>query len=294
MLLFLAGAGCFHKNTVSPPEGPNASNKENLEGIVKIVPVELHKTQEATNGGSCAVDLVYPTLPSSPFIDASAAFESEVYTFIQHQLESEEAPTSPEDVERAADEYLANCLALLEAGSAAEAEGVADYLDQYAAVDFNISLNVLHMLSVNLTAEGYNGGAHGYSTESFINVDLGGNKLVRLGDILVDSKLKEFFQQEKERLLNEQTDVLYPSSAEEFNTFINDDSEMEVEEQYNVYGQFENFYLTPDKLVTFYDSYEIAPYAAGPIRVELPLTEIADFIDPSEPFYPVLEAAQQK
>ncbi len=296
-LLFLAGAGCLNKKVETTTDS-NPWDKANLAGIVNIAPVEIHKTQSASNGETCAIDLVYPSIENSIFTEAANDFSEQVFTFLRHQLESEADLTSPDDVTAAVDEYLTTCVSRLE-----DSEGTAqdtdddspeDYLDQYISSDFDITLNALHVLSVTLNAEGYTGGAHGYSTQTFVNVDLGGNRLITLGDILIDDQLKAFFQNEKARLLTASRDVIYPSSVEEFETFIADQATMPTEEQYNVYGQFKNFYLTPTSIVTFYDSYEIAPYAAGPMTVEIPLIELADYIDPSEPFYPVFEQARDQ
>ena len=47
----------------------------------------------------------------------------------------------------------------------------------------------------------------------------------------------------------------------------------------------DNFYLPEtigfdeNNLIIVYNSYEIAPYAAGPIVLEIPLTEVASFLD---------------
>lgn len=121
---------------------------------------------------------------------------------------------------------------------------------------------------VSLEANSYffTGGAHGYGGTSYFNFD------IETGTLIENSTL---FQN-------------YP----EFESF----AEIKFKEAHtipegdsvNATGfWFENdtFYLPEtigfdeNNLIIIYNSYEIAPYATGPVVLEIPLTEVASFLD---------------
>ncbi len=64
---------------------------------------------------------------------------------------------------------------------------------------------------------------------------------------------------------------------------------MSTQDQLAAYGLINNFYLTPTAIVTYYNTYEIAPFAAGLITIELPFCEIQNLLSANGPLMPFIE-----
>ncbi|MEJ5304154.1 MAG: DUF3298 domain-containing protein [Bacteroidales bacterium] len=134
--------------------------------------------------------------------------------------------------------------------------------------EFNIKpliiCNSKFLLSIAVQKYVYTGSAHGLEATQFINVNLKNGKDYSLSELLqinnswiVGSLLQLIKQKIKEK---------YGLSAEQPLTnagFFTDEIGLPVE-----------FYLTPSGIGFFYNVYEIAPYAMGPIHVFLQWNEL--------------------
>ena len=113
--------------------------------------------------------------------------------------------------------------------------------------------------------ENNSGGAHGIQLKIFYVIDTENNYLVNMDDLF------ENFQREEIR------DIVYRTLRTAFNLkrdqplsegkFFSDEPELSFK-----------FYLTQEGLVIYWDPYEIAPYALGPIEVLLYWRDIRPFM----------------
>lgn len=106
------------------------------------------------------------------------------------------------------------------------------------------------ILVIKTYIELYTGGAHGSSEVYYANFSLENGKLLALSDVFkgdYKSKLNEVVF----KAFNQQTELI----SEEFF----DDNKYYTE----------NFGLLKDGIVFYYNSYEIAPYAAGPTEIKI-------------------------
>jgi hypothetical protein len=61
------------------------------------------------------------------------------------------------------------------------------------------------------------------------------------------------------------------------------DKDIQFIEEYKGVTANQQFYLTPDSLVLYYQVYEYTPYAYGLFRIEIPYTKIANMLSPLSP-----------
>lgn len=110
---------------------------------------------------------------------------------------------------------------------------------------------------VQYTSDGYTGGAHGYYNELYSVFDLNSKKKLQLSDLVKNTDaaiwarilMSHFLQQDLER---GQAEMLLVKDIP-----LN-----------------KNFYFDAENLYFLYNQYEIAAYAAGPILIKVPFTEI--------------------
>lgn len=132
-----------------------------------------------------------------------------------------------------------------------------------AYVNENIYLRSDSIVSIGVTTEIFSGGAHGYKTLTFVNFDPGTGEILTAGEIFKP----EFSSFVEQRFRQEQG---IPESDNINNTGFWFDED--------TFSLPENIGFTEDKVILVYNSYEIAPYAAGDIRMEIPIEEVRPFI----------------
>ena len=111
-------------------------------------------------------------------------------------------------------------------------------------------------LTIQYTGDGYTGGAHGYYYENYKVFDLKNNKSVQLADIVsTESSLWQ-------KIL--------------MDNFLKNDSEKKQAEMLLVkeIPLNDNFYFDKEFLYFLYNQYEITAYAAGPVLIKIPLSDI--------------------
>lgn len=119
-------------------------------------------------------------------------------------------------------------------------------------------------LTVQYTSDGYTGGAHGYYNELYKVFDIKTNKTLQLADVIKDQDatiwgrilMAHFLKNDLER---NQAQMLLVKQIP-LNT---------------------NFYFDAENLYFLYNQYEIAAYAAGPVLIQIPFTEIKPLLDPA-------------
>lgn len=143
------------------------------------------------------------------------------------------------------------------------AESFSEEAPWEAYVAENIYLRNEAIVSIGITTEIFSGGAHGYKTLTFVNFNPETGEVFSPNEIFTP----EFSSFVETRFRQEQG---IPESDNINSTgfwFENDSFSLP-----------ENIGFSEDKVILVYNSYEIAPYAAGDIVMEIPLEEAQPFL----------------
>ncbi|HRH31765.1 MAG TPA: DUF3298 domain-containing protein [bacterium] len=285
--MLVLGAGCA--KTPEPIVLPDQPDHESvpLGGEIEITTAQIVKEATVNEFARCTLDLSYPNFAAEQLNPVQRLqIEHEIAHFLARSLNATTEVDTPADIEPVAETYVHDCEAeinyeyeyLRDAG-----EELFMNLKRSLETDYMVTINSNQLLSIKLDEFAYTGGAHANQNSAFINADLSTHQLLTLDDIIDSAHLKAFTQLEKTKLLAENKDSLYPESAAEFETIIADTNWIVSDEDLKQFGKADNFSLTPTAIIIHYNAYDIAPYAAGPIDVEIPYTDIKSMLNPESP-----------
>lgn len=133
-----------------------------------------------------------------------------------------------------------------------------------ADASYEVKKNTINTISILIKYYKYSGGAHGYYEYVPYNIDLRNGNNLTLKDIFKkDIDYKEIIDKEVEKQIKELGK-----------------KEKDLDKVYDFYGIKENqkFYLKDDKIVIYFDLYDIAPYAAGIPEFPITIDHIKDKI----------------
>lgn len=117
------------------------------------------------------------------------------------------------------------------------------------------------VVSVQILANNYVGGAHGSSAQRYINLDLEDNRLLRLEMVIEDGKQEAF-------------NALAYAAFEQWIKETQPDTDLTEYQQLWEFNLSENFHLSPQGVVLQYGEYEIGPYAVGLPQLLIPYSKL--------------------
>lgn len=120
-------------------------------------------------------------------------------------------------------------------------------------------------VELDLSVWSYTGGAHGNGYTSHELIDRKSASVLKLNDVVKD--IPEFTVL-AEKYFRTQNDIDPAASLEELGFWFPE----------NKFMCNENFYFENNSLYFFYNSYEIAPYAAGQLEFFIPLDDLKNFL----------------
>jgi hypothetical protein len=129
--------------------------------------------------------------------------------------------------------------------------------------------DTMGILALEFDYSGYTGGAHGYSQTDYANFDLHNGRPLKLSDILI-AGFKKPLTQIAEAAFRRMRNIPADSSLYAAGFWFPD----------SVFTLNSNFSLRADKIIFFYNDYEIAPHSMGPTEIDIPYSRIEDLIDP--------------
>lgn len=118
-------------------------------------------------------------------------------------------------------------------------------------------------ITIILSQYAYTGGAHPNSFQTYLNFNKETGQLIQIEDFVTDKKLLL-------TVVEQQFREAYDLTAEQ------DLTAAGLFENQLVLPQ--NFAMTKEGLLLFYNTYEIGPYAAGPYTVKIPWTRLEDVL----------------
>ncbi|KAF7276592.1 hypothetical protein GWI33_010050 [Rhynchophorus ferrugineus] len=132
--------------------------------------------------------------------------------------------------------------------------------------------------TVVMNANNYIGGAHGSSTQQYINFELATQSILNLDQIIQTGQRKAF------------NDLAYQAFQD---WIVQTQPDMDVK-TYRVGCEFtlsQNFFLSSNGLILQYGEYEIGPYAIGLPRLVIPYEQLKDILKPQ--YLPVVTTPTQ-
>lgn len=131
----------------------------------------------------------------------------------------------------------------------------------------NVILNTPLFLTLQTSVNEYTGGAHGNHLTFFSVFDLDLFKKMELTDLVATGKMKDL-SSIAEKYFRRQENLSDTSKLSK-DFFFED----------GIFALNDNFGLTKDKLIIYYNEYEIRPYAEGITKIELPYNEVQDILN---------------
>ena len=121
------------------------------------------------------------------------------------------------------------------------------------------------VLSFSIVAEGYEGGAHGSYSATYLNYDRKAGKVLNVKDVVADTTavrdliVKQLVADKGVKTPQEMVDNGYVFSVD------------------GIY-MAQQFYFTKSDVAFFYNPYEIGPWASGPITVKVPKKALTPYL----------------
>ncbi|SFH78657.1 RsiV family protein [Halpernia frigidisoli] len=145
-------------------------------------------------------------------------------------------------------------------------KNIGDYLGDFKQTwNQNSSMKLFNkdenLMTLQYTGDGFSGGAHGYYYEFYKNFDLKNNKTIQLKDVLTTTDAK----------------IWDPIMMKNFLKNKNYTKELLFDKRIPLNN---NFYYDKTSLHFVYGQYEIAPYVAGTINIDVPFSEISKYLTP--------------
>lgn len=183
-------------------------------------------------------------------------------------------------INRALDEEIISILSFSDGVDIDNVEkAMASFIDSYkelrdkydyempweAMVDGKVVHEDEKLVSLEVTSYSFTGGAHGYSSTTYLNFDKGRARELDAGDLFVDLKGFEGFAETRFR---DQEDI--PATGN-----INATGFMFEGDRFHLP---QNIGYTDQGLQLIYNQYEVASYADGPIVLTLPYAEVNQYL----------------
>lgn len=122
------------------------------------------------------------------------------------------------------------------------------------------------IVSITMLSQEYSGGVHGNDLLTTFNYDLARNELITPSSLFVDPKDSRI------------VDILLGKLMLEFEVNAPDELEYEGIFNYQVLEVTNNFYFTDEGITFYYNPYELAAYAVGPIELSVTYSELSPFL----------------
>ncbi len=137
----------------------------------------------------------------------------------------------------------------------------------YKDTNSKIILNTPLFLTLKTSVNEYTGGAHGNHLTFFSVFDLDLFKRMELADLIVTGKLKDLTKLAEKYFRKKENLSDTSSLSKDF--FFED----------GIFALNDNFGLTKDKLIIYYNEYEIRPYAEGITTIEIPYNQVDELLN---------------
>jgi len=133
-------------------------------------------------------------------------------------------------------------------------------------IQTSVSLNTPKLFALTTMYQQYTGGAHGNTVVIWSNFDVSQKQKIKLSNIISADKLPELTKKAEQRF--RKMENLSDNAPLDKDFFFEN----------GIFALNDNFGLTKDELLFYYNEYEIKPYSEGPSIIRLPYTELTDIL----------------
>ncbi|KAA0206441.1 DUF3298/DUF4163 domain-containing protein [Candidatus Uhrbacteria bacterium] len=289
--LALLGAGCLR-----PADLPGTDDAPPADASPSVsVPERPHAAlgmrtvfRAWNDGGNdrCMFQIVYPQFqPNVRGEDAPDRRWDAANRELERAALIGYVPTSTDgtfDIERGADAYIEQCRTELEELAAALGNDETSYMQYVQSVGYDVELLQDGLASIVMESYAYSGGAHGLPWMHGVSLTIPEGRRLLLGDFIRDEQLKPLMQMVRRQLVDTYEAALIPEAAAAFSAYVEDANPATDEERHEL-AAYEDFYLTPNGFVFYWNVYDVAPYAAGQLNVTIPYRTVRDWLKPDAP-----------
>ncbi|RAV29506.1 DUF3298 and DUF4163 domain-containing protein [Sinomicrobium soli] len=248
-----------------------------LSPVFKLAPVLVfllitgcEKTEElsysthkiATDTGNCENDQCAKVKVNFPVATSSTDIAEKINAIIEDKIistfiidpDSKKEKTVEDAVENFKNEYLR------------DKEMQPDFAFGYEAeIQGEVLYRGTKLHSLAFSSFMYTGGAHGYSSLTYINIDPASGKTYDNDELFTD---KEAFLKVAEQKFRKQEKIPEGSNINSTGFWFENDT----------YQLPENIGFTKDNIILHYNAYDISSYAEGGKTVEIPIGEIKQYL----------------
>ena len=133
-------------------------------------------------------------------------------------------------------------------------------------IQSSVCLNTPRLLTLKTTYQQYTGGAHGNTVVVWSNFDIVQHQKIQLSDIIIKEKLPALTKMAEQQF--RKMENLADTASLEKDFFF----------ERGIFALNDNFGLTKDELLFYYNEYEIKPYSEGSTTIKLPYADLKDFL----------------
>lgn len=202
------------------------------------------------------IHIQYPEIENTPVLDMREQLNRKIQSII---LSSSPDEKTPDSIEQMAYLFIQNY----------KKETIDNPANWHLKKVVEVLISTPQVISFAINESGYTGGAHGFYTQSFLNIDL---------DIMQDIKLSDVLLPSYEAELNVTGEKIFRQVRE-----LSPDTDLEKAGYWfeDGFALHDNFAVTSTGLLFYFNAYDIAPYAMGATEVLIPYSEIQNLIDPN-------------
>ncbi|GLB53391.1 hypothetical protein NBRC110019_24320 [Neptunitalea chrysea] len=138
-------------------------------------------------------------------------------------------------------------------------------VDYQARIKGDVNCQLPALISIELNSFMYKGGAHGYTSTKYININS------KTGEVITNDLLfkdEEGFKKVAEKAFRKHEKVADDILLEDAGYWFKD----------NVFQLPENIGFSETEVILFYNPYEITPYSEGPVEVIIPFSQVKKYI----------------
>lgn len=205
------------------------------------------------NGECTFISLIYPIAKNAG--DVSEKINKEIEHFLINTIDYQD-DDGAEKPEELAENFLKNYQET--------ALEFPDYeLPWEATINGKVDYESDEMISIKFNTDIFTGGAHGYRSTRYLNFNSNTGELLTVQDIF-KAEFKEFVEKD----FRKKKDIPAADNINSTGMFFEDDE----------FHLPENIGITSEKVILYYNAYEIAPYADGNFILSYSRSEIEPYL----------------
>ena len=205
------------------------------------------------------IQIQYPEIGNTPIAAMRQQLNDKIQSIILSSSASNPDEKTPDSIEKMAYLFIQNY----------KKETIDNPSNWHLKKVVEVVINTPQIISFAINESGYTGGAHGFYTQSFLNIDLDIMQAIKLSDVLLPSYEAEL-NVTGEKIFRQVRELAPDANLEKAGYWFEDG-----------FALNDNFAVTPTGLLFYFNAYDIAPYAMGAAEVLIPYSEIQNLIDPN-------------